>query len=102
MKSYLDILKNVLEKGKVKFPVRKNSDGEFIPVDGEFIPVDGGVKTIGLPNIVFSHDMSDGFPLLTVRKMPWLNIRVELEGFIKGITSKKWFQEQKCKFWDQW
>jgi thymidylate synthase len=27
---------------------------------------------------------------------------VELEGFIKGITSKKWFQDRDCHIWDQW
>jgi thymidylate synthase len=27
---------------------------------------------------------------------------VELEGFIKGITDKAWYQERRCKIWDEW
>ena len=27
---------------------------------------------------------------------------VELEGFINGYTSKRWYQERGCKIWDAW
>jgi len=95
VKQYLDIVKNVLENGKEKFPVRKNHYGDFIPVDG-------GVKTITLPNVVFSHDMKDGFPLLTTKKIAWKTMAIELEGFIKGITDKSWYKERGCKIWNFW
>ena len=67
MKSYLEIMSNVLERGE-----RKGSRT--------------GVGTLALPNQFFSHDMSEGFPLLTTKKMPMKTIAVELEGFINGIT----------------
>lgn len=95
MKAYLDIVKDVLENGVEKVPVRKDTNGVFHPVDG-------GVKTIGLTNVFFKHDMSKGFPLLTTKKMGMRNIAVELEGFIKGITSKKWYKERKCNIWNEW
>ena len=95
MKKYLDIVENVLENGVRKAPVRKNEKGEFEPVDG-------GIKTIGLPNIVFSHNMWEGFPLLTSKKMATKAIRVELEGFLKGVTDKRWFQERGCNIWNEW
>lgn len=95
MQAYLDIVKRVLTEGKEKFPVRKNAAGEFIPVDG-------GVKTIGLPNVLFSHDMAEGFPLLTTKKMAVKSMAIELEGFIKGITDKKWFKERGCNIWNSW
>lgn len=95
MKKYLDIVKHVLDNGKVKKPVRRNADGKWEPVDG-------GVSTLACPNVCFSHDMSEGFPLLTSKKMAWKAIRVELEGFIRGVTSKTWFQDRGCKIWDEW
>lgn len=61
-----------------------------------------GVRAKTIPSAMIVHDMSEGFPLLTVKKMPFKSMAVELEGFIKGITSKKWFQERGCKIWDEW
>lgn len=95
MKQYLDIVRHVLENGKEKRPVRRNSDGDWEPVDG-------GVMTLACPNVLFSHDMKDGFPLLTTKKMAFKTLCVELEGFIKGITDKKWYQERGCKIWNEW
>lgn len=102
MKQYIDIVKHVLDNGVEKFPVRKKPDGTFEPVvvnkEGNY----AGVKTIACANVPFSHDMKNGFPLLTTKKMAWKGVRVELEGFIRGITSKKWYQERGCHIWDQW
>lgn len=96
MRQYLDIVKRVLEKGRWKSPVRKNQQ------TGEWEPVDGGVRTLACPNVCFSHEMSDGFPLLTTKKMAFKAVRVELEGFINGITDKKWYQNRKCRIWNEW
>jgi len=90
--NYLQIIRNVLANGKPKLPTRKEN-GEVITV------ANGTINTFGE---LFVHDMSEGFPLTTLRKMPWRNIRVELEGFIKGIRSKRWFQERGCTFWNEW
>ncbi len=92
MKSYLDIVENILVNGRPKQATR-NENGVAVPVEN---------GTIGLSQVYWEHQMSDGFPLLTCRKMPYQSIRVELEGFIKGITSKKWYQERGCKYWDWW
>jgi thymidylate synthase len=46
--------------------------------------------------------MRDGFPLITTKKINPQTIFVELEGFIKGITDKRWYQERKCYIWDEW
>lgn len=61
-----------------------------------------GVDTLAIAGAMIEHDMSEGFPLLTTKKMPFKSIRVELEGFIKGIRSKKWFQDRGCTIWDEW
>lgn len=82
MKQYLDIVKNILENGEWK-----DTRTQY--------------RTLAVPNVVFSHDMKNGFPLLTTRKLPWQSLRVELEGFLRGITSKKWYQERNCHYWDE-
>jgi len=91
MIKYLELVQRILDNGTSKLPERKLEGGRKL---------DNG--TIGLPNQVFSHDMKDGFPLITTRKAAIKSVCVELEGFIKGITSKKWYQERGCKFWDLW
>lgn len=93
MKGYLDIVSRILKDGVWKKPVRRNADGSE-----NILPYD----TLALPNQVFTHNMSDGFPLLTTKKMPLKTILVELEGFIKGQTSKKWYQDRGCKIWNEW
>jgi len=91
--NYLEIIKNVVKNGTLKQATRIDNNGKSIPVEN---------GTIGTFCEIFRHDMSQGFPLTTLRKMPWKSIRVELEGFIKGITDKSWYQANGCKFWDEW
>lgn len=61
-----------------------------------------GISAYTLPSAIIKHDMADGFPLLTIKRVPFKVMAVELEGFIKGITSKKWYQERGCHIWDEW
>lgn len=91
--NYLEIIKNVVKNGTLKQATRLDNNGKPIPVEN---------GTIGTFCEIFRHDMSEGFPLTTLRKMPWKSIRVELEGFIKGVTDKRWYQYEGCKFWDEW
>ncbi|MBI2045214.1 thymidylate synthase [Candidatus Pacearchaeota archaeon] len=83
MQTYLDIVREILTKGH-----RKSNRT--------------GVDTIVIDGAIFKHDMQEGFPLLTTKKMATKSIRVELEGFIKGITDKNWYQERGCHIWDEW
>ncbi len=61
-----------------------------------------GVRTIATTGLTFTHFMEDGFPALTTKKLFYKAVKVELEGFIKGITSKKWFQDRGCRIWNEW
>lgn len=61
-----------------------------------------GISSKTLASATITHDMSEGFPFLTIKKVPFKTMAVELEGFVKGITSKKWFQERGCHIWDEW
>lgn len=82
--NYLEIAKTLLSEDT---QVKKNRTG-----------VDTFVQT---PKM-FQHNMQEGFPLLTTKKMAWKTICVELEGFIGGITDKKWYQDRGCRIWDEW
>lgn len=83
MRQYLEIVNNILSRGELKHNRT-------------------GVDTITIAGATFEHDMSLGFPILTTKKMAFKNVRVELEGFIKGITDKKWFIDRGCHIWDDW
>lgn len=83
MKSYLDIVQKIMSVGK-----RKTTRT--------------GIDTLSVAGAMFEHDMALGFPLLTTKFVSIKTVAVELEGFIKGITSKKWFQDRKCHIWDDW
>ena len=83
MRAYLHIIRKILEKGISK-------------------PTRTGISTIAIPSATFTHDMAKGFPLLTTRKMPFKSSRVETEGFLNGVTDKKWYQDRGCRFWDHW
>ena len=61
-----------------------------------------GINTIALSGYMLEHDMSNGFPLLTNKKVLFDVLAVELEGFIKGIIDKKWYQDNGCHIWDSW
>ena len=61
-----------------------------------------GVDTIAISGSMIKHDMSIGFPLLTIKKVLFGVMATELEGFIKGISDKKWYQDRGCNIWDKW
>jgi len=51
---------------------------------------------------MFEHDMAEGFPLLTTKKVPFRLVSSELEFFIRGITDKEWLRAQNNHIWDEW
>jgi thymidylate synthase len=61
-----------------------------------------GIDTLAIAGSCIEHDMSEGFPLLTTKKMYFKGVKVELEGFIKGISSKQWFKDRGCNIWNEW
>jgi len=83
MKQYLDLLARVMDEG-----------------------VDRSDRTGTGTRGVFGHQMrfnlSDGFPMLTTKKLHLKSIVHELIWFLAGDTNIKYLQENGVKIWDAW
>jgi thymidylate synthase len=58
-----------------------------------------GTGTLSVFGRQFRHNMSDGFPLLTTKKMAIKSIITELKWFLKGDTNIKYLLENDCHIW---
>ncbi len=83
MKQYLDLLTHVMEKGSDK------SDRT-------------GTGTRSVFGYQMRFDLSEGFPLLTTKKLHTKSIFHELLWFIKGDTNIKYLKENGVSIWDDW
>jgi thymidylate synthase len=84
MKQYLDLVQNVLENG-----VRKENRT--------------GTDTISSFAESYKVDLSEGFPLLTTKKVFFRSVILELMWYLRGEDHIKWLRDEKdCHIWDAW
>jgi len=80
-KQYTDLLQDILDNGVTK------QDRT-------------GTGTLSVFGRQIRHKMSDGFPLLTTKKMPFKTITTELLWFLRGDTNIKFLVDNDCHIWD--
>jgi thymidylate synthase len=80
-KQYTDLLQDILDNG---VPKSDRTTTGTLSVFGRQI----------------RHKMSEGFPLLTTKKMPFKTIVTELMWFLRGDTNIKFLVDNNCHIWD--
>ena len=83
MKQYHDLMRHVLDHG-----IKKEDRT--------------GTGTVSIFGHQMRFDLSDGFPVVTTKKLHLRSIIHELLWFLKGETNIKYLKENKVSIWDEW
>jgi thymidylate synthase len=90
VKKYADLLRLILERGEEK------ASRAVLESTGQ------KPKTRSIFGHQIRFDLTEGFPLVTTRAMPFRQVVVELLWFLSGSTNIKDLHRYGVRIWDQW
>jgi thymidylate synthase len=90
MNQYKDLVNHIIKNGTKK------------PTRAKLASTGQNIDAISIFGYQTRFNLSDGFPIITTKKIPFKTILHELVWFLRGDTNVKYLQDNGVTIWDEW
>src|SRR5690349_1831034 len=90
MKQYLDMLRHILDNGQMR------------PTRAKLESTGGNVSALTVFGYQNRYDLSEGFPLVTTKRIGFKTMAHELIWFLSGDTHVRYLHDNNVHIWDEW